>query len=220
MIEALLFDWDGLVIDTETTWASVFSEALANSGYTVDLADLAELVGVAGAEFEEVWARFAAKHLDPGFDRGTVTEQVLPRLQEANDALEPLPGVVELLQLARDRSWRTGIATGSQRRYVQPRLERLGLDRWFDDVVTIDDVSRGKPSPDIYIELGRRLDVDPSRCVVFEDSAHGARAAIDAGMRVIVCPCSVTTRHTFPDGALVVRSLADVHVRTLQELVV
>jgi HAD superfamily hydrolase (TIGR01509 family) len=219
VIEALLFDWDGLVIDTETTWARVFSEALAEKGYAIEVADLAHLVGVAGAEFEEEWARFAAKHLDPAFDRGTVIERILPQLQAAIDALEPLPGVVELLQLARDRSWRTGIATGSQRRYVLPRLERLGLDRWFDDLVTIDDVSRGKPSPDIYVELGRRLDVEPSRCVVFEDSSHGAHAAIAAGMRVIVCPCSVTTRHTFPDGALLVRSLADVQVGTLEALV-
>lgn len=220
MIEALLFDWDGLVIDTETTWARVFSEALAEIGYTVDLPALGHLVGVAGAEFEQEWARFAAEHLHHGFDRATITAAILPRLQAANDALEPLPGVVDLLRLARDRSWRTGIATGSQRRYVQPRLERLGLARWFDELVTIDDVHRGKPSPDIYIELARRLEVAPSGCVVFEDSAHGARAAIEAGMRVIVCPCSVTTHHAFPSEALVVRSLADVHVGTLHELVV
>jgi beta-phosphoglucomutase-like phosphatase (HAD superfamily) len=121
--------------------------------------------------------------------------------------------VRELLDLALESGWRTGIGTGSGLPFVAPRLERLGVLDRFDAIVTRADVERGKPFPDIYLELARRLDVDPADCVVLEDSAPGCEAALAAGMRVIACPSVVTAHCELPDGVERVASLLEVELR-------
>jgi beta-phosphoglucomutase-like phosphatase (HAD superfamily) len=88
------------------------------------------------------------------------------------------------------------------------------LDR-FDEIVTAADVARGKPAPDIFLEVARRLGLAPSECVVLEDSLPGYEAALAAGMSVVVCPCAVTRHCVFPSEARVVESLREVRLREL-----
>ncbi len=211
---ALLFDFDGLIVDTESIWAEVFIEVMAEDGITVGLDDVRPFVGVAAAEYERLFATFAVKHLPADWDRDRFRSRAIPRLDARNTSLVVLPGVVQLVGAARAAGWRTGIGTGSQREVITGRLDGLGLSQAFDAVVTIEDVERGKPSPDIYLELAARLGVEPSACVVLEDSAHGCEAAIAARMHVVACPCGVTIGSVFPDGAHVVETLdgLDLHV--------
>ena len=211
---ALLFDFDGLVVDTESTWAEVFIEVLAEDGIHIGVDDVRPFVGVAAAEFEHLFTTFAAKHLPADWDRNHFRSRALPRLEARNTTLVALPGVVELVETARTMGWRTGIGTGSERKIVVERLERLRLSHAFEELVTVEDVKRGKPAPDIYLELAARLAVEPNDCIVLEDSAHGCDAAIAAGMQVIACPCGVTIGSAFPDGAHVVETLdgLDLHM--------
>jgi putative hydrolase of the HAD superfamily len=207
---ALFFDFDGLIVDTETMWAEIVIATLRDDGITISMDDVRHLVGVAGREFGDAWDRFSAAHLNDHLDRETLLERVWPRCAETFLTLELLPGVAELMTAARDRGWRIGLGTGSQMKTVGPRLEHHGLHDRFDAIVTIDDVARGKPSPDIYLTLAERLDVAPELCLVLEDSVHGCEAAIAAGMRVIACPCAVTAGSAFPNQARVVTSLLEV----------
>ncbi|MEX2394999.1 MAG: HAD-IA family hydrolase [Actinomycetota bacterium] len=207
---ALLFDFDGLIVDTETMWAEIVIDALREDGVTIRMDDVRHLVGVAGHEFDEAWMRFSDAHLSEQLDRKTLMARVWPRCAETFPTLEVLPGVVELMAGARDRGWRTGLGTGSQMQTVGPRLDHHGLRENFDAIVTIDDVERGKPSPDIYLTLADRLEVAPESCIVLEDSVHGCEAALAAGMRVIACPCGVTRGSAFPADATVVASLLEI----------
>ena len=206
-MNALLFDYDGLVVDTERTLADVIIELVVAHGGSITYADFGHLFG--STEVDHLW-----EELLPTWCTGlTLADleahagEVLPAI---NDALPPLPGVRELLAAARAEGWRTGLGTGSDRARITPRLERHGLLGLFDVIVTRADVARGKPAPDIFLEAARRLSVDPADCLVLEDSPHGCEAALAAGMRVIACPSVVTEHCTFPDGIERVRSLVDV----------
>ena len=219
MRRALLFDFDGLIVDTESAWARVLVDLLAEDGVSISMADVRPLIGVAGADFDREWDGFARRHLGDGFDRESLRDRAVPRLDAAHKDLDVLPGVGALLDGAREQGWRVGLGTGTQRATLMPRLEARGLVDAFDEIVTIDDVERGKPAPDIYLELARRLEVEPEGCVVLEDSVYGCAAALAANMAVVVCPCEATTGCEFPDGAVQTGSLADIDLEVLDELI-
>jgi beta-phosphoglucomutase-like phosphatase (HAD superfamily) len=104
---------------------------------------------------------------------------------------------------------RVGLATGQDLERLPGRLARLEIHEHCDAVVTAEEVPRGKPHPDIFLEAARRLEVDPSACLVLEDSVPGCEAALAAGMRVVACPSSVTAHCTFPAEARRVTSLLE-----------
>jgi HAD superfamily hydrolase (TIGR01509 family) len=120
-----------------------------------------------------------------------------------------LPGVQELLDAAHRRGLRVGLGTGNIVSTLERRLGRHGVFDRFDAIVTRAEVAQGKPAPDIYLEVARRLRVDPQACLVLEDSAVGCEAAVAAGMRVIACPSIVTEHCPYPDGVQRVSSLRD-----------
>jgi putative hydrolase of the HAD superfamily len=214
---ALLFDCDGIIVDTEAAWMQVLIDTVAEDGIELGIDDVSSLAGVAGAEFRRAWQDFVAAHLG-SVDAGALRTRMRPLIEAADLELTILPGVVELLGAAHSSGWAVGLGTGSERRRLIPLLTRLGIAHAFDEIVTVEDVERGKPQPDIYLELARRLGTPPSSCVVLEDSIHGAVAALAAGMRVIVCPCTVTARCEFPDDVVRVETLADVSIESLGEL--
>ena len=115
-----------------------------------------------------------------------------------------------MLDSARDRGLGVGMGTGNTLATLERRLGRHGVFDRFDAIVTRAEVAEGKPAPDIYLEVARRLDVQPSACVVLEDSVPGCEAALVAGMRVIACPTVVSAHCRYPGGVELVRSLLDV----------
>jgi riboflavin kinase len=104
----------------------------------------------------------------------------------------------------------TALGTGATRQSLERRLAGGGLVDAFDVIVTRADVERGKPAPDIFLEVARRLEVAPADCLVLEDSPHGCEAALAAGMQIIACPSVVNAHCEFPDGVRVVASLLEV----------
>lgn len=206
-LRALIFDCDGVIIDSERVMAECTLEVLAEWGATdVDLDTVAHIFGSVdfGPQWDELirgWCGRSAAELD-----ARLADMVAPR----KDALPLLPGVRELIDAADADGVKVGLGTGGSRSFLEPRLERLGILHRFHAVVTRADVEQGKPAPDIYLEVARRLDVDPATCLVLEDSVPGCEAAIAAGMRVIACPSIVTAGCEFPDGAVRVASLLEV----------
>lgn len=211
---ALIFDFDGLIIDTEALYASTLLQVLAARGVTTDLGAIGHLFGSTGPENDAAWAakleEWAIVH-----DSDALDELIRTRAGSGFDELPLLPGVVDLLDAAAATGWRTALATGKARWRLDEHLDRLGIGTRFDVIVTAEEVANGKPAPDIFLEAARRLGVEPERCVVLEDSLPGCRAAHAAGMVAIACPGPVTASLTFPDGTRRVASLLDVRLDEL-----
>jgi HAD superfamily hydrolase (TIGR01509 family) len=205
-LRAVIFDFDGLMIDSERVEADGIIEILGEWGYTVSYADIGHLFGTVDAD--EQWERLLTTTCERSL--ADLEECLRPRVTPLKDGLPLLPGVREVLDAARERGLRVGIGTGNILETLERRLGRHGVFEWFDAIVTRSDVAHGKPAPDIYLEVARRLDVRPEACLVLEDSALGCEAALAAGMRVIACPSVVTAHCAYPQGVERVQSLCDV----------
>jgi len=118
--------------------------------------------------------------------------------------------VKELITAARAAAWRVGLATGHDRDDLESRLADLDVLHTFDAIVTALEVARGKPAPDIFLEVADCLKVPPTECVVLEDSPPGCQAALAAGMTVVACPSMVTRHLEFPASARRVGSLLEI----------
>jgi HAD superfamily hydrolase (TIGR01509 family) len=205
-LRALLFDYDGLIVDSERVEADAVIELVAEWGATITYADIGHLYGTVDAD--EEWAELIDRWCGRTMaELGERLSQVLPTVK---DELPLLPGVRETLDRARELGLKVGLGTGNTMAKLERRLgERHGILDRFDAVVTRADVERGKPFPDIYLEVARRLDVDPGDCLVLEDSVLGCEAALAAGMRVVACPSVVTAHLAYPDGVERVTSLRE-----------
>ena len=204
-VRALIFDYDGLIVDSERIEAEAIIEVLAELGATVTFEDFGHLFGTVDAD--HVW-----EELVQGWCGRTVADLdvlVRPRTTARKDALDLLPGVLELLEHARERDLRVGLGTGNRMETLERRLGRNGVLDCFEAIVTRAEVERGKPHPDIYLEVARRLEVEPHACLVLEDSVPGCEAAIAAGMRVVACPSVVTAHCAYPAEARRVTSLLE-----------
>jgi beta-phosphoglucomutase-like phosphatase (HAD superfamily) len=181
---ALLFDMDGLMVDSEPLWFEVEREfARARGGnWTEELGTACIGQGMANT-LRMMQASFGFP-VDLVRDASVIVELFVARVGE----LTLKPGFEELLADARSRGVPRALASSSARRLVEATLARFGVRESFDAVVTGDCVAHPKPAPDIFLEAARRLGVPPEACVVLEDSLAGVRAGRAAGMRVIAVP--------------------------------
>ena len=207
-LEALIFDFDGLMIDSERIEADCIKEVVAAWGHSLEYTDFGHLFGSVDAD--EQWDELLQKTC--GRTVAELDEQLHRLTTPRKDDLPLLPGVQDLLDVAQERGLRVGLATGNTRAILERRLGRHGVFDRFDAVVTRVEVERGKPHPDIYLEVAQRLEVATSSCLVLEDSVLGCEAALAAGMRVIACPSVVTAHLTFPAEAQRVASLVELQL--------
>jgi beta-phosphoglucomutase-like phosphatase (HAD superfamily) len=211
---ALIFDFDGLIIDTEGLYASLLVEVLAEHGIAADLSSMGHLFGSTGPDTEAAWDA-AIAGWGASWDMSELGRHILAHAGDRFDQLPLLPGVAELLDAAEDAGWGLAIATGKERVRLEGHLVRLGIGERFHAVVTAEEVSCGKPAPDIFLEAARRLEVAPERCVVLEDSVPGCQGALAAGMAAVACPGTVTRGLAFPEAARRIETL--LHL-TLEDL--
>lgn len=205
-VAALVFDFDGLMMDTERVEADCIIEALAEWGVEVTYADFGHLFGSVDADKE--WTRLLESWCDRPL--ADLEARIRAHATPLKDALPLMPGVRELLDEAAGRSMRLGLATGNTLATLERRLGRHGVFDRFDAIVTRADVAQGKPAPDIYLEAARRLGVPAEACLVLEDSVVGCEAALAAGMQVVACPTVVTAHCPYPTRARRVTSLLDI----------
>ncbi|GAC1373598.1 MAG: HAD family hydrolase [Acidimicrobiales bacterium] len=205
-LDAVIFDFDGLIIDSEQVEADLVIEVLAEWGVTASYQDFGHLFGSVDAD--EQWDELLAGWC--GKTAADLDARIRTIASVLKDELPLMPGVRELLDAAHGRGLGVGIATGNTRVNLERRLGRHGVFDRFDAVVTRAEVAQGKPAPDIYLEAARRLGVPPKHCLALEDSVVGCQAALAAGMQVIACPTVVTAHCQYPPGADLVASLLHV----------
>jgi HAD superfamily hydrolase (TIGR01509 family) len=202
---AVLFDNDGLLLDTEVLWTRAEITLFERFGRTFTLEHKRELIGTSGPVAEATIER----HLGaPGQGAALMAELHELVMEEALHGVEPMPGAVELLDALGEVP--VGVASNSPRLFVERALGAAGLRERFGCVLSADDVAHPKPAPDLYVALARGLGANPVDCVALEDSPTGVAAARAAGAFVIGVP---SLDGVLLDGAdLVAESLADPRV--------
>ena len=202
--QAVLFDNDGLLLDTEVLWTRAEVILFGRFGLTFTIEHKRELIGTSGPVAEATIERHLGR---PGEGAALMAELHARVMEEALRGVEPMPGAVELLDAI---TVPVGVASNSPRSFVERALDASGLRARFASVLSAQDVARPKPAPDLYVALARELGADPRSCVALEDSATGVAAARAAGAFVIGIP---SLDGVVLDGAdLVAESLADPRV--------
>ncbi len=198
MIQALIFDFDGTILDTESPEFDVWQGVYARHGEVLEIAEWGKGIGT--------WDAFDPHaHLErltgSALDLDALRSEVRERVHETIRALEPISGVQETIRAAQDRGLRLAVASSSSRDWVTEHLARLGLLDSFESLSTRYDVERVKPDPGLYLHALTRLHLDPAQALAIEDSPNGAKAALAAGIRTLVVPNPVTRTLEFPSGA-------------------
>ena len=184
-VEAVLFDMDGLLIDTEAVYIVALQAAARTLGREMPLDFCHSMIGVPGRECNVMIQEFYGPDFSVDRFHGPFNEHA-GRLLDAHMPVKP--GAVELLEFLSSRGLPLAVATSSSAANAQRHLGRAGLLGRFKAIATRDDVERGKPHPDVYLEAARRLGVAPERCIAFEDSNVGLTAAHAAGTMAIMVP--------------------------------
>jgi HAD superfamily hydrolase (TIGR01509 family) len=216
-LQALIFDFDGLILDTETPEALVWQDIFREHGHELPVDEWAKTIGGYGLSTYD-----AATHLSQltGLDPAPLRARYRSESDAVIHASPILPGVMDLLDAAADRNVRRAIASSSPHSWVDSHLSRLGLAARFDAVICSDDVAPGrtKPNPDLFLLAAERLKVQKDAAVIFEDSPNGVRAAKSAGIFVVAVPNPLTIRLGVDGANLTVKSLAEVTLHQLDGL--
>ncbi len=207
MLKALIIDFDGTMIDSESLWHKAYDVWLReHHGHEFPL----ELfIRNAGSDGREVFAELE-RRIGHSVMWKDMQDWSYGQVHHWADTLEPLPGVVTLLQDARARGLKISTGTSSRAFRVIAQLERLALMPYFDALSTVDIVEHAKPHPDIFLKAAELLGVEPSECLVIEDSANGVLAATRAGMRCLIVPNDITRSMDFSGAYQVLDSLEQI----------
>lgn len=204
--KAVVFDLDGLMFNTEELYQLVGAELLRRRGceFTQELLD-------------QMMGRPSAVALQIMIDTHSLKASVQELLAETDEIfpgilrerLAPMPGLLELLAALESRQIPKAIATSSRRSFVDRVLGQFGFLPRFSPILTSEDITHGKPHPEIYLLAARRLGIETREMMVLEDSQNGCRAAIAAGAVTVAVPGSHSARHDFSGAAFIAASLAD-----------
>ena len=208
MIEAVIFDLDGVLVDSEHVWDEARRQLTAERGRPWPERATRDMMGMSSLE----WSRYMHDVIGVTDSPEQISSEVVRRLEEIYRRDLPLvEGAVEAVQRLAAR-WPLGLASSSNRKLIDLVLELTELARYFRATVSSEEVGRGKPEPDVYLEAARRLEVSPERCAAVEVSDAGIRSAKAAGMRVLAIP---NPRYPPRDEAL---ELADLLLSSLADL--
>lgn len=219
MLRAVIFDMDGLMIDTEHLHHESFKTVLEQYGIT-PVPNAMGVIHISGISAEANWEHFKKQY---GFSADT---QELTKAK--NDAhlkllenkVEAMPGLLDLLKNLKANGYKVGIASSSIREHINLIVSRLGIADFFDAITSGEEVDNGKPAPDIFLKAAAKLGMNPAECVVLEDAMNGMRAGKAAGMYVIVVPNEFTQDEDFSAADLRVSSLKEVNDERLVALAV
>jgi HAD superfamily hydrolase (TIGR01509 family) len=207
-IEAVVFDLDGVIVDSEQVWDEVREAYTRESGGTYTERATRDMMGMSSLE----WSRYMADSLGVPATPEQINAAVVERMLARYGSAPPLiPGAVDAVRRIATR-WLLAIASSSNPELIEVVVRATGLGDVFGVAVSSQEVPRGKPAPDVYLEAARRLAVEPTCCAAVEDSHNGIRSAKAAGMRVVAVP----NPHFPPDEEAL--ALADVTVASIADL--
>jgi HAD superfamily hydrolase (TIGR01509 family) len=220
MLKALLFDFDGLILDTETPEYLAWKDIYQEHGFELPHEEWGKIVGGYGiSDFD------AAEHLAL-LSQGRL-DSVSMRLRHSSESLarihtqSVLPGVLDLIRDAKAHGMKLAIASSSPHSWVDNHAKRLGIFHHFDKVICADDVGAGrtKPNPDLFLLALKQLQAEKEAAVVFEDSPNGVLAAKRAGIFVVAVPNPVTALLAIEGANLIVTSLSELPLVSLLDKV-
>ncbi len=189
-IKALVFDFDGLIVDTEVPIFRAWQRIYREHGQDLPLQQWLTIIGTASGPFDPVID--LAKKTGAKLDEQELKALEVLYYQEATALQQLLPGVIDYLVAARQLGLKTAVASSSTRKWVMDHLNRLGIGGRFDAIICREDVKRTKPDPDLYLTALQRLGVQPAEAIAFEDSSNGIHAAKAAGLLCVVVPNLLT----------------------------
>jgi HAD superfamily hydrolase (TIGR01509 family) len=213
VIEAVVFDLDGIIIDSEHVWDDVRQELAEERGGRWHDEASRDMMGMSSTE----WSRYMRDVIGLGEPPEEINAEVVRRMEAVyRERLPLIPGAAEAVERLAAR-WPLGLASSSNRELIDLALDASGLGRWFGATVSSEEVPRGKPAPDVFLEAAGRLDVHPERCAAVEDSENGILSAKAAGMRTIAVP---NPRYPPAEAALAEADLVLASIRELTPEVV
>ena len=184
MIDTVVFDLDGVVVDSEQVWDDVREQLAKERGGRWHEGAQTDMMGMSSPE----WSAYMHDEIGLAETPEEINDEVVRRMLERYRQRLPLiPGAVDAVRRLAPE-FRLGVASSSNRPLIETVLEQAGIADLFEAVVSSEEVAGGKPAPDVYLEAAQRLGVEPGRAAAIEDSSNGIRAAHAAGMRVIALP--------------------------------
>jgi putative hydrolase of the HAD superfamily len=216
VINAIIFDFDGLIIDTETVWYEAYKEVL--KGYDIDLPleDFSKVIGTHGGVLYD----FINQNLKQPVDIAVIKQAAADAFQSKIGKPVLREGVLDYLKAAEMLGLKIALASSSSREWVVGFLEQLNILSYFEVIRTKEDVTEVKPNPELYQRAMEGLGVQPAETIAFEDSLNGLRAARAAGLHCVIVPNDVTSNLAFSDFSRRLSSMAECGLEQLIEDVV
>jgi len=208
MIQGVVFDFDGLILETETPEYLAWKEVFAQLGVSLPLSVWRAFVGSTAEEFDPM--DYLEEQLGHTVDRSRLLREIRIRSDRIIDCQGPMPGASDYLKDARRLKLQVGLASSSDSKWVMSHLGRLELSDYFDVIRCREHVARPKPAPDLYLSVLEAFRLPPENCLAFEDSQNGVQAAKSAGLHCVAVPNEVTRGMDF--------SMADMMLSSLQEV--
>jgi HAD superfamily hydrolase (TIGR01509 family) len=215
VIKGLIFDFDGLILETETPDYEAWREIYAEHGGDLPLEEWTKYIGLAGADTPFDPHTLLETQVGRQIDRDHLRQRRHRRYIELVEAQTVLPGVQAYIDTAQRLGLKLGVASSGTCDWIHDNLQRLGLHGHFDCIRCADDVQFTKPHPELYLAVLSALGLRPEEAIAFEDSAHGAMSATQAGIFCVVVPNPMTHRLPLDHADLRLNSLADLPLEQL-----
>ncbi len=212
-ITALIFDFDGVILDTETPEFIIWQEIFVAHGVVLERSVWNQFIGAASGTFD-VYSHLAELS-GRDIDRVAMRAEMRGRYLAQIDANPVMPGILDYISGAKSLGLKVGLATSSDNAWVEGHLSSRGLLGYFDAITTKEDVTNAKPDPEIYIKAAARLGTAPENAIAIEDSLNGVTAAKRAGLNCVVVPNPMTASMDFEHADLRLDALSDMSLQAM-----
>ncbi|MEZ9140879.1 MULTISPECIES: hexitol phosphatase HxpB [unclassified Shewanella] len=187
-IEAVIFDMDGIIIDTEPAWQQAEVAVMNQFGVPINLVDAEVTTGLRIDAVVNYWYQ---RHPWPNYDNQHVAQQIIDKVVAFIETEgEPMRGVVEALKLCQQKQLKIGLATSSSSDLIEAVMKKLGIKNYFMAIESAENLQYGKPHPEVYLNCANALGISPANCLAIEDSFNGLIAARAASMQTVAIPAA------------------------------
>lgn len=216
MLKAVIFDMDGVLIDSELIHYEMAKRVMEQYGAALHKEDMLKFLGISN---DVMWAYLVKKY--------NITENISVIIEKQDDItikyikesnMKPIPGIKELLLELHEKQILMAIASSSSKNLICTIVNKLGISDYFTAFVSAEDAVKGKPHPDIFIDAARLLNVSPDQCLAIEDTGYGLKAAVEAGMKCVGYFNKNSGNQDLTMADLVVNNFADLHYETIAGL--
>ncbi|MDM5226802.1 HAD-IA family hydrolase [Cytobacillus sp. NJ13] len=212
MIKAVIFDFDGTIVDTESLWYEVFKQTLSEDyGFELGLEDFAKGIGTT----DDILFNYIDSILGIQINRESVQEKTEKAFQSQRDILILREGIQDLIEKCIEKGLKLGVASSSGSDWVKHYLNHFGIEGHFQTIKTKEDVEKVKPDPALYIKALEEMGVEPEESLAIEDSVNGSIAAVQAGMHCAAVPNDVTHFLSFHEKVLRYKAFSEIPIDEL-----